>query len=107
MAPRSEDSRENGSLRFVLVAICAASLFLLGVPAQAQRQVLKTRMAAPPNAPAGCAGTGTASGAQNADGRASKRSPGWSIASDPAAKFSANSASTERRTTRVADPAAL
>src|SRR2546429_9867606 len=43
-------SRENGSLRFVLVAICAASLFLLGVPALAQRQVLKTRMAAPPNA---------------------------------------------------------
>ncbi len=50
MVTRSEDSRENGSLRFVLVAICAASLFLLGVPAQAQRQVLKTRMAAPPNA---------------------------------------------------------
>lgn len=55
MLTRSDVSRENYSLRFALVSICAASLLLFGVPAPAQRQVLQTRIAAPPKVQPGCA----------------------------------------------------
>jgi subtilase family serine protease len=47
---RSKDGSENLSLRFAFVSICTAGLLLLGLPAQAQRQVLQTRSAAPPKA---------------------------------------------------------
>jgi hypothetical protein len=50
MFTRSDVGREDYSLRFALVSICAASLLLLGVPAHAQRQVLQTQVAAPPKA---------------------------------------------------------
>lgn len=47
---RPRDGSESLSLRFAFVSICAAGLLLLGLPAQAQRQVLQTRSAALPKA---------------------------------------------------------
>ena len=47
---RPKDGSDNLSPRFAFVSICTVGLLLLGLPAQAQRQVLETRSAAPPKA---------------------------------------------------------
>lgn len=53
MLTRSKGAHKSPSLRFARLSICAVSLLLLSVPAQAQRHVLQTRMGAPKARPVG------------------------------------------------------